>query len=609
MCGIIGYSSKKNNVKDVIISGLKNLEYRGYDSAGIAVNEDGKVNLYKASGKISKLEEKISEKEIISNNGIAHTRWATHGEPNEINAHPHRCGNITLVHNGIIENYLELKSELMDKGITFNSKTDTEVACAYINYIYSGLKKSDDYKEKLIAIITACSKFRGSYAFGIIFDDEPDVIYATRKDSPLIVGLGQDGNFIASDVSAILEFTNKYILLEHLEFARISKDSYEIYDTSLNLLDKKINEATWSATEYKKNGFEHYMLKEINEQPDVMRDIFSRYIKESFVSDVDLTKYTSIHIVACGSAMHAGLVGKYLFENYAKIPTTVEVASEYRYKEQLIDSSTLVIIISQSGETADTLAALRIANEKGAFTIAIVNVVGSSIAREAKKCIYTFAGPEIAVATTKGYTSQVSILSTIALDIAKTKDLITDELNTEIINDFDNIKSIINDVIKQDEKYEEIAKSIYEKNDLFFIGRGIDYATCMEGSLKLKEISYMHSEAYAAGELKHGTISLIEENTPVIAIATNESLYEKTISNIKETKARGANVIFISTDKFNNSHITEFADIDVILPSTTEFTQAILVAISLQLIAYKTAKLRNCDIDKPKNLAKSVTVE
>lgn len=608
MCGIIGYSSKKNNVKDVVISGLKNLEYRGYDSAGIAVNENGKINLYKSKGKISNLEEKLNNKDILATTGIAHTRWATHGEPNEINAHPHKCGSITLVHNGIIENYIELRSELISKDVKFISSTDTEVACAYMNYIYENMDKSDkDVKMK--TIIKACSNFRGSYGFAIMFDDEPNVIYATRKDSPLVVGLGTDGNFVASDISAILDYTNKYILLEYLEFAKITENSVDIYDSNIQKIDKTVNEATWSATEYKKNGYDHFMLKEIYEQPNVIKDIFERYIKKSYVEDIDLTKYTSIHIVACGSAMHAGMVGKYLFENYANIPTTVEVASEYRYKNQLIDSSTLVIIISQSGETADTLAALRIAKEKGAYTLAIVNAVGSSIAREATKCIYTYAGPEIAVATTKGYSTQVSILSTIALDFAKKKLLLSSDLEEKIYNDFKNIDTLINKVLDMNETYLNISNSIYKDNDLFFIGRGIDYAACMEGSLKLKEISYMHSEAYAAGELKHGTISLIEEKTPVIAIATNKDLYEKTVSNIKETKARGAFVIFISTDNFNNENISEFADLSLILPKTTEFIQAILVTISLQMISYETAKLRGCDIDKPKNLAKSVTVE
>ncbi|MDO4282580.1 MAG: glutamine--fructose-6-phosphate transaminase (isomerizing) [Clostridia bacterium] len=603
MCGIIGYTGKKMNAKDIVLAGLKNLEYRGYDSSGIAVNENGKINLYKSHGKISNLEDRLKGKEILSSTAIAHTRWATHGKPNETNAHPHRCGKVTLVHNGIIENYMELKKELLEKGVTFQSETDTEVACAYINDIY------ESEKDKIKCLSKACSAFRGSYAFAIIFDDEKDVIYATRKDSPLIVGLSDDGNFAASDVSAILDFTAKYILLEYGEFAKITKDKVTIYNADLKEIEKEVKVATWSATEYKKNGYDHFMLKEINEQPDVIANIFSRYLNDCNYNDIDFLKYDAIHIVACGSAMHAGMVGKYLFQNYANIPVTVDIASEYRYSTQMITPSTLVIIISQSGETADSLAALRLAHSKGATTLGIVNAVGSTIARESDICIYTYAGPEIAVATTKGYTSQVAILSTLVINAMKQKGLLSDELFENIKQDFSNISSNLNHIISKKEDYINVAQKIFDHNDLFFIGRGIDSAVCMEGSLKLKEISYMHSESYAAGELKHGTISLIEKGTPVIAIATNNDLYEKTISNIKETKARGAFAIFITTDNFKNSTFEDFSDISITLPKTTEFVQAIEVSVLLQLIAYETAKLRNCDIDKPKNLAKSVTVE
>lgn len=603
MCGIIGYTCNKQNAKDVTLAGLKNLEYRGYDSSGIAVNENGNITLYKSRGKIENLENSLKSTKLSSNIAIAHTRWATHGEPNEINAHPHQCGNITLVHNGIIENYIELKNVLIEKGVTFKSQTDTEVACAYINYIY------ESEKDKIKCLIKACNMFRGSYAFAIIFDDEKDTIYATRKDSPLIVGLGENGNFAASDVSAILDFTSKYILLEINEFAKITSDTVTIYDTNLQEITKEVNVATWSATEYKKNGYDHFMLKEINEQPDVISSIFSRYLENCTYNDIDFSKYDAIHIVACGSAMHAGMVGKYLFQNYVNIPVTVDIASEYRYISQVITKSTLVIIVSQSGETADSLAALRLAKEKGATTLGIVNAVGSTIARESDICIYTYAGPEIAVATTKGYTSQVAIFATLVINAMKQKNLLSDKLFSDIKEDFNNISSILKDIISNKNTYTKIAKQIYEKNDLFFIGRGIDYAICMEGSLKLKEISYMHSEAYAAGELKHGTISLIEKGTPIIAIATNDNLYEKTISNIKETKARGAFSIFITTSDFNNSTFEDFSDISVVLPKTTEFVQAIIVTCFLQLLSYEVAKLRNCDIDKPKNLAKSVTVE
>lgn len=606
MCGIIGFSGSENNAKDAILTGLKNLEYRGYDSAGIAISKDGYMKLFKSKGKISKLEESLKNIDTKSNTGIGHTRWATHGIPNETNAHPHKVGKVTLVHNGIIENYQTLKEFLVKQGVKFNTQTDSEVACAYINYMYEKEENKDE-KARFNAIINACKEFRGSYAFGIIFDDEQDTIYATRKDSPLIIGVGENSNFIASDVSAILDFTNKYILLEEGEFAKITNKGYEIYDTELNPVSKKIEVATWNANKYKKNGYDHFMLKEIHEQPKVISDIFKRYFEDNSLGiNVDFTKFEKIHIVACGSAMHAGLVGKYLFENYGDIDVTVELASEYRYKNMRINDKTLTILISQSGETADTLAALRIAKEKGATTLSIVNAVGSTIARESDINIYTYAGPEIAVATTKGYTSQVAILALLCLNTMKQKNILDKEFQNKIYNDFNNIEEMLNNVISKEEEYKNIANKIYTHNDIFFIGRGIDYALCMEGSLKLKEISYIHSEAYAAGELKHGTISLIEDGTPVISIATTDDIMEKTISNIKETKARGAYSIFITTSKENSD---DFSDITLTLPKTTAFTEPLFVVTSLQLIAYETAKLRGCDIDKPKNLAKSVTVE
>lgn len=603
MCGIIGYTGKSNNAKEIVLTGLKNLEYRGYDSAGIALTLNNKITLFKSKGKIVNLEEKLMDDSINSSTAIAHTRWATHGEPNEINAHPHQSGKITLVHNGIIENYLDLKTYLIKQGVTFQSETDTEVACAYLNFIYQ------TQKDKLKCIHEACQAFRGSYAFAILFEDEPEVIYATRKDSPLIIGIGTEGNFAGSDISAILDYTSQYMLLEKGEIARLTKDQVEIFDENNAPIQKEIKQATWSATEYKKNGFEHFMLKEIHEEPSVIEQIFQSHLADKTLQKIDFSKFQEIHIVACGSAMHAGMVGKYLFQNYTKIPVTVDIASEYRYNTQLINEKTLVIIISQSGETADTLAALRLAKQEKATTLAIVNVVGSTIAREASLCIYTNAGPEIAVATTKGYTSQVAILSLLVLNAMKQKGLLSKELEQNVLKDFENIHSILNQVIKNDSIYKAIAKRLYQQNDIFFIGRGIDYALCMEGSLKLKEISYIHSEAYAAGELKHGTISLIENGTPVIAIATNDKLFEKTVSNIEETKARGAYTIFITTDNLNADSFESFSDITVSLPKTTDFVQPIVVVTILQLIAYEVAKLRGCDIDKPKNLAKSVTVE
>ena len=602
MCGIIGYTTRKNNSVEVALDGLKNLEYRGYDSAGIAFFDGEKIDIVKSKGKISNLESKLEKINTDSCCAIAHTRWATHGEPNETNAHPHHVGKVTLVHNGIIENYSELKKELIEKGYSFKTETDTEVATAYIDYCYSV------YQDKLRALIEACKVFRGSYAFDVIYEDDPTTIYATRKDSPLVVGYAHDGNFAASDISAILKYTNKYSLIDEGEFVKITRDIVTFYNSDLHQVEKKSQTATWNAAQYQKNGYEHFMLKEIYEQPKAIDDIFERFYSNCTYKDLDFSKFDKIHIVACGSAMHASLVGKYLLQTYGKIPVMVEIASEYRYSEELITPSTLLIVVSQSGETADTLAALRLAKQKGAYVVGIVNAVGSTIAREVDKCIYTYAGPEIAVATTKGYTTQVAVFSTLALMAMEQKGLLTDEKSEEIKQDLLTVKEKIEAVLSDRDLYLDIANQIYNHNDLFFIGRGIDSTVCMEGSLKLKEISYMHSESYSAGELKHGTISLIDKGTPVISIATDENLFEKTVSNIKETKARGAYSIFVTTQN-HKDNCSEFADKTVILPKTTAFTQPILTVVALQLVAYETAKLRGCDIDKPRNLAKSVTVE
>ena len=602
MCGIIGYTTRKNNSVEVALDGLKNLEYRGYDSAGIAFFDGEKIDIVKSKGKISNLESKLEKLNTDSCCAIAHTRLATHGEPNETNAHPHHVGKVTLVHNGIIENYSELKKELIEKGYSFKTETDTEVATAYIDYCYSV------YQDKLRALIEACKVFRGSYAFDVIYEDDPTTIYATRKDSPLVVGYAHDGNFAASDISAILKYTNKYSLIDEGEFVKITRDIVTFYNSDLHQVEKKSQTATWDAAQYQKNGYEHFMLKEIYEQPKAIEDIFERFYSNCTYKDLDFSKFDKIHIVACGSAMHASLVGKYLLQTYGKIPVMVEIASEYRYSEELITPSTLLIVVSQSGETADTLAALRLAKQKGAYVVGIVNAVGSTIAREVDKCIYTYAGPEIAVATTKGYTTQVAVFSTLALMAMEQKGLLTDEKSEEIKQDLLTVKEKIEAVISDRDLYLDIANQIYNHNDLFFIGRGIDSTVCMEGSLKLKEISYMHSESYSAGELKHGTISLIDKGTPVISIATDENLFEKTVSNIKETKARGAYSIFVTTQN-HKDNCSEFADKTIILPKTTAFTQPILTVVALQLVAYETAKLRGCDIDKPRNLAKSVTVE
>ena len=583
MCGITGYIGKNKNAIKTVMDGLEALEYRGYDSAGIAYITDNKLNIIKEKGKIINLKEKI-DYNIKSNLAIGHTRWATHGEPSISNSHPHSVGKFIVVHNGIIENYLELKEELLKNNYEFNSSTDTEVACAYIDYVYN-------IENDILKTLNKITKiFRGSYALGIICIDDLENLYALRKTSPLVIALNKDENYIASDVPAILKYTNKYMLLDDYEIAKINSDNVKVYNNELVQVDKQVLEFEGTFEASIKCGYEHFMLKEIYEQPTV----FENTIKAEHKNLPDFNKYNKIHIVACGSAYHTGLVGKYLIEKYTNIEVYVEVASEYRYKKNFYDENTLVIFVSQSGETADTLACLRKVNEDNIDTLSIVNVVGSSIARESKYVIYTKAGCEIAVATTKAYLAQLSIFALITSWLTNGKDL---------LNDLNEISNLINKVLETNIK--DIAKSIYKNNNIFFIGRGIDYALCMEGSLKLKEISYINSVAYQAGELKHGTISLIEKDTPVIAIATNDELLEKTISNIKEVKSRGAKVIFITNSNIDG----DFYDYIIRIPKINELLQPILTILPLQLIAYEVAKLNNCDIDKPRNLAKSVTVE
>jgi len=607
MCGIIGYVGKNKRAVDVLIDGLKALEYRGYDSAGIAIICEDNIKIIKSSGKIKNLEKKILKTDV-SNIGIGHTRWATHGEPSFRNSHPHRVGDVTLVHNGIIENYEELKQELVEVGYKFESDTDSEVACALIDKIYS------DTKNKLETIVKVQDKIRGSYAFGIIFDDDTDSIYATRKDSPLIIATKDDENFIASDVPAILSETNKYILLEQREIAIIKQNDIKIYDNSLKLIEKEICIFEGSKESALKNGFEHYMLKEIYDEPEIIKNFINLYLNdnENTLLDKlpDISKYNKIDIVACGSAYYAGLIGKDLIEEYGDIQVTVEVASEYRYKKHFFDKKTLVILISQSGETADTLAALRLAKQNGIETLGIINAVGSSIARESDNVIYLNAGYEIAVATTKAYSMQVLVLSLIAFSIAIRKGKLSLEEIKNLISEYKNCYKMINNVINNRENYKNIASHLYKKDNIFFIGRKMDASLCMEASLKLKEISYIHSESYQAGELKHGTISLIEPGTPVISIITEEDVAEKTISNIKETLARGADITVITTDKLTSKYDgINLYDKKIVVPSVHMLIQPLLVAPTFQLLSYEIAKLRGEDIDKPRNLAKSVTVE
>lgn len=593
MCGIIGYNGTKKCVPR-LIGALEALEYRGYDSAGIAYIENGNVKISKEVGKIKNLKE-IVDMNTNSTIGIGHTRWATHGGVTKENAHPHKIGKITLVHNGIIENYVDIKKAIENKGYKYNSETDTEIAAALLNSLY------EENNDMVKTLHEASKIIRGSYAF-VVLVDGLDEIYATRCASPMIVALSDDGNYVASDVPAILAFTNKYMLLDEYDIVKLGKDKITIYDKNLNEVKKeiKIFEGTMDAAT--KAGYEHFMLKEINEQDKVFKDTVNYYF-DGTINSLE-KNFKKIDIVACGSAYHTGVVGKYLIECYANIPVNVEVASEYRYKKCFYDKDTLVILVSQSGETADTLAALRKAKEDGITTMAIVNVLGSSIAREADYTIYIKAGFEIAVATTKAYLAQLAIFSLISLYLGVTNKVISNDEYEEITNEINNMPEYIKETIK-DKTYLQIAKKIFNKKEIFFIGRGIDYALCMEASLKLKEISYINSVAYQAGELKHGTISLIEENTPVIAISTDESLNEKTISNIKEVKARGAYVILVTNTKPQE----KFYDELIIIKKLHPIMESILTIIPLQLLAYEVAKNNGCDIDKPRNLAKSVTVE
>ncbi len=591
MCGIMGYNGKKNAIP-IVIDGLKSLEYRGYDSSGIAYLFNNDIKIIKEVGRITELEKMLNSD--FSNTCIGHTRWATHGIPNSINAHPHQVGDVTIVHNGIIENYNELKIYLESNGYTFKSETDTEVACAEIDFIYKQEKDKIKTIEKLKEVL------KGSYAFLIMFKGD-NKIYATRYGSPLIIASSNDGNFVASDIPAILPFTKEYYLLDEYEIAIIDKENIKFIKDNIEIKKEKLV-FNFDLSQAKKDGYEHFMLKEIHEQPRIIKDYLDYYF-ENFSLIPDLSKYDHIQIVACGSAYHAGLIGKYFIEKYGDIEVNTYVASEYRYQKNFINSNTLVILVSQSGETADTIASLRLAKSLGATTLGIVNVVGSTIARESDIVIYINAGCEIAVATTKAYTNQVLTFSLLAYKLGITKRTLIDK--DKIKEDYYKLPKLIEKILKLD--YKNLVSTIYKTDDIFFIGRLIDYYLCLEGSLKLKEISYIHSETYPAGELKHGTISLIEEKTPVISIITDSSIAEKTISNIKETKARGAYVILvkkksIDVDKSCYDELIEIEDL-------SDLAISILTIVPLQTLAYYVAYQKGLDIDKPRNLAKSVTVE
>ena len=590
MCGIVGYIGKKN-VIDVLLDGLYSLEYRGYDSAGICISNGTNSEIIKSVGRVSLLEEKIKSKDRINSfYGIAHTRWATNGEANEINAHPHKVGKVTIVHNGIIENSDILKERLIKEGYSFDSDTDTIVVAALIDFY---LKETDS----ISAINKAVKELTGSYALGIIIDNEK-CLYAIRKDSPLIIGIGTDEFFLASDITAISKLTKNYILLGTNELAVLNTDNYKIYKDG-EAINKEVLTTDSEGFNIDKDGYEHFMMKEIMEEPVVVKRLIDRYSDKKEREKLDLSKYKEVDIVGCGSAKYAGMVGSALLEEYALVKANVYSASEYRYKKKIYNTDTLVILISQSGETADTIAALREAKELGVETLGIVNNPDSTIAREADNTILIEAGIEVAVATTKAYVAQVLILSLMAFQTAKTKKL-TDISYTEYLI----LPTKLKEVLYRINEYREVANKIYQNDNIYFIGRGIDYSICMEGSLKLKEISYIHSEAYEAGELKHGTISLIEENTPVVAVITLDRLRDKTMSNLKETLARGALGIIVTNDDIEISDI-----LSIKVPKTTSLTSVILTIPTLQLLAYFTAKKRGCDIDKPRNLAKSVTVE
>lgn len=609
MCGIVGYAGDRN-VIPVLINGLKKLEYRGYDSAGIAyIDNDGNMIIKKEKGKLSELEKIVAEDKATGTVGIGHTRWATHGEPNFVNSHPHTntIGDLAIVHNGIIENYLQLKDWLNNKGVSFKSETDTEVIAHLINYFLEGDLKA--------AVSKAVRMLEGSYAIGAISSRFPDEIVAVRKDSPLVVGLGDNENLIASDIPAILEYTKDVYFLEDREIAVITAEKAEVYDKYLNKVEKTPFHVDWDITQAEKAGYEHFMMKEIEEQPRALAETLNPRVKDGEIdfSEIGLTDKTlagikRIMIIACGTAYHASFVGKYIMERFARVPVEVEIASEFRYKNPIINEDYFVIVVSQSGETADTVAALREAKNRGAYVMAICNVVGSTIAREADAVLYTRAGPEIAVASTKAYTTQLMCLYMFCLKLTYAKKQFTKEEYKGYVAELQKVPDNVAVVLKSREELQKFASAHFMEHSVFYIGRGIDYALAMEGSLKLKEISYIHSEAYAAGELKHGTIALIEQDTLVVAIMTQSDLFEKCVSNVKEVTTRGGLVMAVVQQKATEK-AAEFAEQIITIPDTVDWMAPISAIVPLQIFAYYMSVQKGCDVDKPRNLAKSVTVE
>lgn len=592
MCGIVGYIGGRKT-KEILLNGLYALEYRGYDSSGVAIGDGESIKIIKSVGRVRELEEKLkNEKDFLPSYGIAHTRWATNGEVNLSNSHPHQVGRVTLVHNGIIENADYLRGRLSDKGYQFSSDTDTEVIAALLDSKLDG--------DILSAIHMMMEDLVGSYALGIMIEHDPN-LYAVRKDSPLLIAIEDDGCFLASDITAIVQYTNRYFLLDSLEVAVLNRGDYQVYKDH-QLVEKEILISDSKGLDHSKKGYQHYMLKEIMEEPVVLKQLIDFYKNEDNWGELDLSNYQEIDIVACGSAMYAGLVGRSLIEEYANIKVQVYAASEYRYKKKIYHGKTLIILISQSGETADTIAAMREAKKLRVETLGIVNHPDSTIARECDRLILTNAGVEVAVATTKAYISQVCVLSLMAYVTARRKKTLKHDLNYE---EFEKIPALLENVLERIDEYQILANEIYLKDFCFYIGRGIDYAICMEGSLKLKEVSYIHSEAYQAGELKHGTISLVEKGMPVLCVITDQKLKAKSISNLKEVRTRGARTIVITTSELDDFE----GDLKIVVPTVNSFMQTLLVVPVLQLLSYYVALKRNCDIDKPKNLAKSVTVE
>ena len=612
MCGIVGFTGC-HQAAPILLDGLSKLEYRGYDSAGIAVRDgEGETEVIKAKGRLKVLSEKTNDGESVPGTcGIGHTRWATHGEPSENNAHPHVSddGNVVAVHNGIIENYQELKDKLLRKGYAFYSETDTEVAVKLVDYYYKKYEGTP-----VDAINHAMVRIRGSYALAIMFKDYPEEIYVARKDSPMILGVSDGESYLASDVPAILKYTRNVYYIGNLEMARVRKGEITFYNLDGEEIQKQMKTIEWDAEAAEKAGFEHFMMKEIHEQPKAVQDTLSSVVKDGQIdlseiglTDENIQDIDQIYIIACGSAYHVGMAAQYVFEDMVRVPVRVELASEFRYRNPILNPKALAIIISQSGETADSLAALRLCKENNIRTLGIVNVVGSSIAREADNVFYTLAGPEISVATTKAYSTQLIAAYVLAIQFAKVKGTISEEQYAAYIKELETLPDKIQRIIDDKERIQWFASKQANAKDVFFIGRGIDYAICLEGSLKMKEISYIHSEAYAAGELKHGTISLIEDGTLVIGVLTQPALYEKTVSNMVECKSRGAYLMGLTT--FGNYNIEDTADFTVYMPKTDPHFATSLAVIPLQLLGYYVSVAKGLDVDKPRNLAKSVTVE